>query len=161
MTASELTSEIVRQQAQECGFELAGVARAEPAADRERYRRWVEAGYAGEMRYLTDRRAAVRDDPRDLLPSARSVICVGRLYHTPWPYSTQFDEPGRGWISRYAWGGDYHAEMRSAWSAWSARCVNGPAAPGVAHSGGYRPAARAVLCAAGGPGVDRQEHLPH
>ncbi len=85
MTASELTSEIVRQQAQECGFELAGVARAEPAADRQRYRRWVEAGYAGEMRYLTDRRAAVRDDPRELLPSARSVISVGRLYHTPWP----------------------------------------------------------------------------
>jgi len=112
LTAPQLTSETVRQLARECGFELAGVARAEPAADRERYRRWVEAGYAGEMRYLTDRRAAVRDDPRALLPSARSVISVGRLYHTPWPYSTQFDEPGRGWISRYAWGSDYHAEMR-------------------------------------------------
>ena len=44
------------------------------------------------MRYLTDRRAAVRDDPRHLLPSARSVICVGKLYNAPWPYSTQFDD---------------------------------------------------------------------
>jgi epoxyqueuosine reductase len=108
-----LTSATVRQLALECGFELAGVARAEPAADRERYRQWVEAGYAGEMRYLTDHRAALRDDPRELLPGARSVISVGKLYNTPWPYSTQFDEPGRAWISRYAWGGDYHQEMRS------------------------------------------------
>ena len=37
---------------------------------------------AGEMRYLTDRRAELRRDPRNLLPSARSVICVGKLYNT-------------------------------------------------------------------------------
>ena len=30
---------------------------AEPAEDRARYHEWVAAGYAGEMRYLTDRRA--------------------------------------------------------------------------------------------------------
>ena len=108
-----VTSQDVKRLARECGFELAGVARAEPADDRERYRQWVAAGYAGEMRYLTDRRATVRDDPRQLLAEARSVISVGRLYNTPWPYSTQFDEAGRGWISRYAWGGDYHDEMRA------------------------------------------------
>jgi epoxyqueuosine reductase len=64
------------------------------------------------MRYLTDRRAAVREDPRNLLASARSVICVGKLYQTPWPYSTRFDDAERGWISRYAWGDDYHDVMR-------------------------------------------------
>ena len=64
------------------------------------------------MRYLADRRAEVRDDPRRLLPSARSVIAVGKLYHTPWPYSTRFDDDERAWISRYAWGGDYHDTVR-------------------------------------------------
>ena len=112
MTPSELTAGTVRQLALDCGFELAGVTPAVPAPDRRRYHRWAEAGYAGQMQYLTDRRAALRDDPRRLLPSARSVISVGRLYNTPWPYSTQFDEAGRGWISRYAWGSDYHAGMR-------------------------------------------------
>jgi len=106
-----LTAAEVRAMARECGFELAGVAAAAPA-DIERYRDWVERGYAGEMRYLTDRRAEVRADPRNLLASARSVICVGKLYHTPWPYSTQFDDAARGWISRYAWGDDYHDVMR-------------------------------------------------
>src|SRR5947209_2862130 len=64
------------------------------------------------MSYLTDRRAAVRNDPRNLLPSARSIICVGKLYQTPWPHSTVFDDRERAWISRYAWGGDYHDVMR-------------------------------------------------
>jgi len=64
------------------------------------------------MRYLTDYRAGVRDDPRNLLPSARSVISAGKLYHTPWPKTTEFDEPARAWISRYAWGSDYHDVVR-------------------------------------------------
>ncbi len=59
---------------------------------------------AGEMRYLTDHRAEVRDDPRRLLSSVKSVICVGKLYHTG---ASELE-----WISRYAWGRDYHTEMR-------------------------------------------------
>jgi epoxyqueuosine reductase len=107
-----LTGDDIRALARECGFELAGVARAEPVEERRWYHEWAEAGYAGEMRYLTDRRAGVRDDPRNLLPSARSVICVGKLYNTPSPYSTAFNPGERAWISRYAWGDDYHDEMR-------------------------------------------------
>ncbi len=67
---------------------------------------------AGEMRYLTDRRADVRNDPRTLLPSARSIICVGKLYNGPQPYSIRFDDRERAWISRYAWGEDYHEVLR-------------------------------------------------
>jgi epoxyqueuosine reductase len=107
-----LTSAEIRELARACGFELAGVAAALPAADRARNRAWVDAGFAGEMNYLTDHRADLRDDPRTLLPSARSIVCVGRLYNTPWPYSTHYTNPELAWISRYAWGDDYHAVMR-------------------------------------------------
>jgi len=99
-----MTGEAVRRLASECGFELAGVASAEPPEDFERYRTWIEKGCAGEMRYLTDRRAVVREDPRNLLPTARSIICVGKLYNT--------EGPSDGIISRYAWGEDYHRVMR-------------------------------------------------
>jgi epoxyqueuosine reductase len=116
-----VTGEAVRALARECGFELAGVAAAAPAADAAWYRQWVAAGYAGEMRYLTDGRAAVRADPRNLLPSARSVICAGKLYHTPWPYSTRFNEQERAWISRYAWGDDYHRVLRRGLELLAAR----------------------------------------
>jgi len=107
-----LTGDDVRALARECGFELAGVARAEPAEDAARYREWVDQGRAGDMHYLTDRRAAVREDPRLLLASARSIICVGKLYQTPWPHTTQFHDDDRAWISRYAWGDDYHDVLR-------------------------------------------------
>lgn len=65
---------------------------------------------AGEMRYLTDRRAEVRQDPRNLLPGARSVICVGKLYNQPVPAP----EEGRAVFSRYALGRDYHDVLREA-----------------------------------------------
>ena len=107
-----MTADHIREVARQCGFELAGVAAAVPAEDRERYHEWVAAGRAGKMAYLSDRRAAVRDDPRNLLASARSVICVGKLYQTPWPQSTRFHDEECAWISRYAWGEDYHDVMR-------------------------------------------------
>src|SRR5271167_611089 len=100
-----MTGETVKALARECGFELAGVAAAEPAEDYAEYRKWVERGFAGEMRYLTDRRAEVRRDPRNLLESARSIICVGKLYNTP--------GAAEGGVSRYAWGEDYHGVMRA------------------------------------------------
>jgi epoxyqueuosine reductase len=116
-----LTGDEIRALARECGFELAGVARAEPSVDAARYREWVAAGHAGAMQYLTDRRAGVREDPRNLLASARSIICVGKLYETPWPHTTQFNDEERGWISRYAWGDDYHDVLRRGLEQLAAR----------------------------------------
>jgi epoxyqueuosine reductase len=99
--------------ARDCGFELAGIASAQPLPhDSRRYLDWVDRGMAGAMGYLTDRRAIVRTDPKLLLPAARSIICVGKLYNGPQPRSTEMQETERGWISRYAWGDDYHDIMR-------------------------------------------------
>jgi epoxyqueuosine reductase len=105
--------EEVKRLAAECGFELAGVARAEALPEFAYYQEWTRAGLAGGMAYLTDHRGALRSDARTLLPSARSVLCVGKLYNGPQPYSTGFDDAERAWISRYAWGGDYHDTLRA------------------------------------------------
>ncbi len=103
-----MLAETVKALARECGFELAGIAPAAPLADFARYRRWLEEGMAGEMRYLTGQRAALREDPRSLLPGARSVICAGKLYNTPDPPRG----PDDARISRYAWGEEYHTVVR-------------------------------------------------
>ena len=112
-----MRAETISQIAHECGFELAGVASASPSADFDLYQDWVAQGMAGEMRYLTDRRADVRRDVRNLLPSAKSVICVGKLYNTPDPPP----QPGDAKISRYARGQDYHVVMRRALEEMVAR----------------------------------------
>jgi epoxyqueuosine reductase len=107
-----MTSADVRRIAHQCGFELAGIAPALPSTDLPRYREWLGRGMAGDMAYLRDRRADVRADPRNLLAGARSIICAGKLYNGPQPYSTEFTESDLAWISRYAWGDDYHAVLR-------------------------------------------------
>ncbi len=108
-----LTAPAVKQAALECGFELAGVSPALPTAGAERYQAWVGKGYAGAMGYLADYRAERRKDPRSLMASARSILCVGKLYNSPRPYSTAFSDAELGWISRYAWGDDYHDVLRA------------------------------------------------
>jgi len=110
--AQRITGRLIRDLAAECGFALAGVTSAGPAPDYSRFQDWANRGLAGEMRYLTDHRAEVRDDPQRLLPNARTVICVGMLYRGQKPYSTDVSNSERGWIARYAWGPDYHETMR-------------------------------------------------
>jgi epoxyqueuosine reductase len=97
--------ETIQALAHQHGFELAGVAPANPIPDTDRFHRWLSKGMAGEMKYLTDHRAAVRSDINRLLPGARSVICVGKLYNTGAP------EPPNG-ISRYARSRDYHVTIK-------------------------------------------------
>jgi epoxyqueuosine reductase len=103
-----LTSESIKQQAADRGFDLCGVAPAAAFPELRRMREWLARGYAGDMGYLP-RTAARREDIKRVLPSARSVIVTGTLYNTDRPYSLEITDPGEALISRYAWGDDYHA----------------------------------------------------
>lgn len=89
----------------ELGFSKIGFARAEalPAAE-TRLRQWLEHGYQGEMKWM-ERDPALRSDPRQIFPDARSVVAVALNYYTP---HAHHDGPANGKVSRYAWGDDYH-----------------------------------------------------
>ncbi len=107
-----LTSEIIQLLARDAGFEIAGVTAALPLEhDFSRFQAWREAGFAGEMSYLTDHRGDLRADPRHLLPTAESIICLGKLYKTDTPAMV---DPTRGRIARYAAASDYHDTLRAA-----------------------------------------------
>jgi epoxyqueuosine reductase len=108
-----VTKDTIKRLARSVGFELAGVAAAEPTLEALFYPQWLGRGYAGDMAYLTGRRGEMRQNPKTLLPDARSIICVGLVYNTPEPYSVEVEADGRGWISRYAWGEDYHTVVRA------------------------------------------------
>jgi epoxyqueuosine reductase len=107
MTGSR--AEIVKKLAREAGFDIVGIAPVDRPDHLAFFPGWVERGYAGEMGYLAnqvDRRA----DVRTAFPWARSLVVVGLQYDTAQPYSTDVPKD-RGWVSRYAWGDDYHDVM--------------------------------------------------
>jgi epoxyqueuosine reductase len=104
----------ISERANQLGFAMAGVARAEKFPELARQGKWLERGYAGEMNYLSDVR---RSDPQAAMPGIQSVIVCALTYNTELARTEQAfadlddaTETGtpRGWISRYAWGDDYH-----------------------------------------------------
>lgn len=103
-TIDTVTADELKAIAHECGFELAGVASAIPSTDAETFLEWVAAGMAGNMHYLTDHRAELRRDPRSLLPAARSIVCVAKVYKQPMPSPH---------IAQYALSRDYHEIMKA------------------------------------------------
>lgn len=109
----------IKTLAAQCGFELAGIASADPPVDQARFDQWRQAGMAGEMFYLTDHRGDMRGDPQSLLPGVQSIVCVGKLYNTP--IHTATVDPLHGTISRYAHGDDYHQVLRAGLKALQAK----------------------------------------
>ncbi len=86
------------------GFDLAGVAAAEPTPETRFLREWLDRGYAADMHYI-GRRVEERVDPRRVLEGARSVIAVGFVYD---PGARGPRPSGVAEIARYAGGDDYH-----------------------------------------------------
>ena len=100
----------IAERAYALGFALCGVAPLDRFPEFAAFDEWLERGYGGTMGYLADPR---RRRPEQLLAGARSAIVCALKYNTSHPYSSEAGalESGRGargWISRYAWGRDYH-----------------------------------------------------
>ena len=97
------------------GFDLCGVVKGEKFPELDKFQDWLERGYAGEMKYLQDARRA---EPSSVMQDLRSVIVCALNYNTEHSYSTKaastreaHGASARGWVSRYAWGDDYHEVM--------------------------------------------------
>jgi epoxyqueuosine reductase len=103
-------AQLVKSAVREAGFDLVGIAGADAPAALAFFPEWVARGHAGEMAYLSGQ-VRKRSALRAAFPWARSLVCAGLQYDTPHPYSTEAPR-GRGWISRYAWGDDYHDVMK-------------------------------------------------
>ena len=65
----------VKHRATELGFDLVGIAPAQPSQYRDYFRQWLESGQHGAMAYLANR-FDERTDPAVYFPGAKSVICV-------------------------------------------------------------------------------------
>ncbi|MBI2504887.1 MAG: tRNA epoxyqueuosine(34) reductase QueG [Candidatus Latescibacteria bacterium] len=120
-------TEKVRVRAGELGFGLVGFAPADPLEGAAFYARWVALGYAGQMGYL-ERNNEKRADPGQLLPGARSVVCVGMQYYQE---SAPKNDTLSGRIACYARGEDYHGLVKARLLELL-EFIRGVAGPGVA-----------------------------
>jgi len=105
--ATSMTASDIKTKARELGFDACGIAPAAGHAELRFFREWLDRGYAGDMAYL-HRTAERRADVRNVVPSAQTVIVTATNYNTSRPYSTEYADPRRAGIARYAWGDDYH-----------------------------------------------------
>ncbi|MBP7829897.1 MAG: tRNA epoxyqueuosine(34) reductase QueG [Kiritimatiellae bacterium] len=103
-------SDRIRQRALELGFDLVGIAPAEPPACAEVLHDAVARGYAAEMGWL-ERSAARRARPEAVLPGARAVVVAGCSCFVEWPAPALAGDPLRGRVAAYAWGPDYHGVL--------------------------------------------------
>ncbi len=116
MGNSAQIAQAIKRAARDAGFDLCGIAPVARGPELDYFLGWIERGCGGEMRYLESRdqqgrlkRAGVER----IAPWARSLVVCALNYNTAAPQSGDPAPAGRGWISRYAWGGcdkpaDYH-----------------------------------------------------
>ena len=71
----------------------------------------IAAGRMDGLDWFTVERARFASDPRNLQPTARSILAVGVAYWSVDPGRPDDGVP-RGRISRYAWGVDYHTLVK-------------------------------------------------
>jgi epoxyqueuosine reductase len=104
-----LESRLIKAAALRLGADAVGIARPSPVSVGDKYRRWLDNGYAGDMTYLT-RQLDKRLNPGLLFPGAKSIIVVGSNYFPAKTDEERVAGPFR--VAKYAWGEDYHKIIR-------------------------------------------------
>lgn len=107
MQNQQKNTALIKQEALRLGFDVCGIARAEPLdEDARRLEQWLNKGYNGTMQYM-ERYFDMRIDPSKLVPGAKSVITLLLNY-----YPSQKQQDHAPLIAKYAWGIDYHYVIR-------------------------------------------------
>lgn len=99
----ELT-QAIKSRAADLGFNLAGIASIETIPQTAHFVEWLGNDFHGTMSYM-ERQAERRQDPKIIMPEARSMICVAANYYN----QAGREEELVGEISKYAVGKDYHS----------------------------------------------------
>ncbi len=115
----------VTAHAHACGFDLVGVTSADDfKADRDAALERIREGRMDGLPWYTESRVMRGTSPEELLPGARSIICLGLSYFgDDWPESERPSTSPRragdgvhptaeGRVARYAWVRDYHRVMK-------------------------------------------------
>lgn len=120
-TQQTLTAQQVKEKAIALGFHQVGIAAIAPTPTKAEHQstaalqNWLSQGFQADMDWMKSPR---RQDVRQIMPNAQSMICVALNYYTGTqrPEGEQYAK-----ISRYGWGRDYHrilTKKLKKFSAW-------------------------------------------
>jgi epoxyqueuosine reductase len=105
---AQRNAELIRVEAHRLGFEFIGFARAERLEkEARRLEKWLGAESHGSMQYM-ENHFDMRIDPRQLVPGAKSVICLAFNYFQE-KKQTDLTAPK---LASYAFGQDYHQVLK-------------------------------------------------
>ena len=95
------------------GFQQIGITDTKPGRHEHHLRQWLEKGFQGEMKYMSQH-GIKRSRPAELIPGTLRVISARMDYL---PHDSKITETlgaqQIGYVSRYALGRDYHKVLRS------------------------------------------------
>lgn len=112
MTSNVELKSLVKEYAQELGFDLVRVTSAEDfVEDRAITQERVRTGLMDGLPWYTEERVRRGTSPQELLPGARSIICLGLNYYQPASDTPPAPQPA-GKVALYARGRDYHKVMK-------------------------------------------------
>ncbi|MGK0184352.1 MAG: epoxyqueuosine reductase [Verrucomicrobiales bacterium] len=109
LVTDEQKKAVVQKAATELGFSECRIARCEPAAHKEAFRKWLADGCHGEMEWM-ERTPERREDPQRVMSGAKTMVVLALNY---WqgdaaPDFSPSQNAAHGVIARYARGDDYH-----------------------------------------------------
>ena len=107
----------ITQYAIQCGFDLVRITGAEEfAQDRNAALTRIKSGQMNGLPWYTESRVRRGADPQELLPGARSIICLGQSYLGL--AGEEQASPESGKVARYARVKDYHRAMKGRMKAF-------------------------------------------
>lgn len=105
-------TERIREWSTELGFQQLGITGVDLGEHPEYLQRWLDAGYHGEMAYMSNH-GSRRSHPDQLVPGTVRVLSLRMDYlsdgRDPQPV---LEDPTLAYISRYTLGRDYHKLIR-------------------------------------------------
>ena len=109
----------VKQLGKSLGFDLVGIASAEPFLRDERAAtQRIRDGMMDGLPWYTEDRVHKATHPEELLPGARSIVSLAISYNGE---RTVHTDGLTGKIARYAWGDDYHQVLKGKLKEFVAR----------------------------------------
>ncbi|MDH4655175.1 MULTISPECIES: tRNA epoxyqueuosine(34) reductase QueG [unclassified Pseudomonas] len=102
----------IKEWGRELGFQQVGITGVELGEHENHLRRWLDAGYHGEMDYMAAH-GSKRSHPDELVPGTLRVISL-RMDYLPGDtrMAKVLGQPEKAYVSRYALGRDYHKLIR-------------------------------------------------